>query len=346
MKSILLFLIILFTACSYKHTPMIEVKEKYALVIGNSRYQEGRLENSLKDAIAIKKFLEKKGFKVTFVKNGTTKEMRRKINLFIHKLSSKSVAFVYYSGHGTQEKYKGETKNYLIPINNRRIKTLKNLDKWAISLDEILDPMLNKNQGLNIVLLDSCRTSMVRSFSRSRKKGFAPTRANGVFIAYATESGETASDSGFFRKSFIKYAKQNLEIKKIFKYVKKETQEATGQTPFVYDDKNGDFKFGEDIPSQIRTGIQIHKPNYTNKYAFYGTLPPTGGQWKSRFFKILNRSFYQIPKVGDRLKARGNVNIRSRNTTRSLHLGTIYKGSQLTVKEVIITNRKFYWIRF
>jgi hypothetical protein len=350
---LLILTFLIFTACSFNPSPIIDIKDKYALVIGNSRYQEGRLANALKDAIAMKKFLIKKGFEVTFVPNGTSRKMRNKINLFINKLSSKSIAFVYYSGHGTQEKYKNNIKNYLIPINNKRIRTLKQLDKYAISLDEILNPMLNKNQGLNIVLLDSCRTSMYRSFSRSNKRGFAPTRANGIFLAYATESGQTASDSGRFRKSFIKYANQDLELEEIFEYVTDDIKNSIGQTPFVYNDKNGDFKFTNNLQSSKDTGSsEVYQDG--SKYTFYGRFSSHNNRWRTRYFNIINRNSYkQKPKIGDTLKAIGGVNIRSgtkyyngRKWVNLPIIGGIYKGDKIIVKEVIKVAKDFFWIKF
>ena len=355
---LIILLTLSFSACTLTPSVTEKIKDKHALVIGNSRYQEGKLANALSDAIAMKNFLKRKGFEVTFVPNGTTNTMRNKINLFINKLSSKSVAFVYYSGHGTQEKYKRDTKNYLIPINNKRIRTLKQLDRYAISLDEILDPMQNKNQGLNIVLLDACRTSMYRSFSRSNKRGFAPTRANGVFLAYATESGKTASDNGVFRKSFIKYANQNLELGDILDHVKKDVQNSIDdQTPFVYDDKNGDFKFDDSSQSPKDTGtptIYKQSNNSANKYAFYGRFSPNRNSWKTRYFNIMNRNAYQQkPQIGDTLKATGGVNIRSGakyyNGGKWINLpiiGGVHKGNTIIVKEVKEVAPGFYWIGF
>ena len=345
---------LMFTACSFKSSPMIETKNKYALVIGNNSYQETPLRNALTDAIEMKKLLRSKGFNVTFLPNGTTYKMRQKIKLFINKLSSKSVALVYYSGHATQEEIrKRKVKNYLIPINNKRIQDLDDLEKYAISfLDEIVDPMRNRNQGLNIVMLDACRSSMLRSVSRSLRKGLAPTKANGVFIAYATESGETASDNGEFRKSFIKYAKQDLEIVDIFENLKKDIQEKNGQTPFVDNNKNGNFKFSDTpkITKDTRTP-QIY--NSSNKYTFYGRYHPNKNRWK-RYFNITNRKEYKKrPKVGDRLKATGSVNIRSGvayynqgNWFNSPRIGGIYKGNIVIVKEVKENPPNFFWIGF
>ena len=354
-KIFFIILTLFFTACSFKSTVLIKTKEKYALVIGNNRYQETPLRNARIDAIKMRNFLRKKGFHVTFLQNGTTNQMRRKINSFINRLPSKSVALVYYSGHGTQEKVRRrKVQNYLIPVNNRRIITLDDLEKYAISLDEILIPLTDKNQGLNIVILDACRSSILRAFSRSSIRGFAPTRANGVFIAYATESGKTASDDGLFRKTFIKYAKQNLELEEIFDHVKEEIEKRNGQTPFVYDDKNGNFKFTDSSPASIKdTGYYLDNKD-TDKYAFYGRFSYSQSRWISRYFNITNRNSYQQkPQVGDTLKALGEVNIRSgyifktRGNWKNLPIiGGIHRGDTIVIKEVKEVVAGFYWVRF
>ena len=358
MHKLLIFFIFsfFFTSCTGKE-PMINIKEKYALVIGNNKYQEGRLHNAYYDAIEMKKFLKKKGFDVTFLGNGTTRRMREKINTFINKLSSKSVAFVYYSGHGVQERNsQGKIKNYLIPINNRHIRTLKKLRRYAINLDEILDPLVSKNQGLNIVLLDACRdSSNLRSFSRSTRKGFAATRPNGVFIAYATEAGKTASDSGLFRKSFIKYANQDLELSEIFKKVKKDVESSIDQTPHVYDDRNGQFKFSNDTTAntKVYTGIRIYKrqDKFRKKYAYLGQFKSKQNRWISSNFSTLNTSFSQKNlQIGDILQASANTKIRSGNTggqMSKLHeIGILYTGHKIIVKEIIESSPSFFWIRF
>ena len=356
---LILLLTLSFSACTFKPPPMIHTKEKFALVIGNNNYQEIPLRNALTDAKQMRNFLKTKGFNVTFLPNGTTYTMRRSIKNFMNKLTATSVALVYYSGHATQEKIRRKAvKNYLIPTNNKHIRNLNDLDKYAISFkEEIVNPMRNKNQGLNIIILDACRTSMLRSLSKSMRRGLAPTRANGVFIAYATESGETASDNGLFRKSFIKYAKQNLEIADILEHVKKDVQENNNQTPFVYNDKNGDFKFDDSSQSPKDTGTPtIYKPsnNTASKYTFYGHFSSKKNRWRTRYYNIINRKSYQNkPRVGDTLQATGGVNIRSGSAYylkgRWIHppvIGGVHKGNTIIVKEVKEVAPGFYWIGF
>ena len=218
-------------------------QKKVALVMGNDEYQTSPLSNAVDDAVAMKRFLENHGFEVIFLENGTTAQMRDKIASFSDSITSDSISLVYYSGHGTQEKSRVHgVRNYLIPVDDARIKRVTDLDEFAISLDYILNPLVEKNNGLNIVMLDACRTSM-RAFSKSRSGGLSPSQAQGVYIAYATASNTTARDDSLFRKSFIKHASRPLKLIDIFEEVKMDVYDKTGQNPFTSNGKRGAFYF-------------------------------------------------------------------------------------------------------
>jgi len=221
--------------------------ERIALVIGNNDYQEFKLSNAVDDSRAMKAFLESKNFKVIYAENADERVMRIKQDEFFSSLSQKSIAFIYYSGHGIQEKsqkYNGETTNYLIPIDNRKLKSVTDLDYNAISLNKMLTLLDERNHGLNMVVIDSCRSGFGRSFSRSASSTLANISAKGVFIAYATSSGTTASDNGRFRKSFIQHASQPLKLNDIFENVKLDLNDMS-QRPSIHDDTVGTFYFTE-----------------------------------------------------------------------------------------------------
>jgi hypothetical protein len=197
--------------------------QRLALVIGNNDYQEFKLSNAVEDARAMKAFLESKKFKVIYAENADIKTMKAKRDEFIYGLQNKSIAFVYYSGHGIQGKsYKsGEVTNFLLATDNANLGTLYRLEEQSLSLNQMLLELNEKNHGSNIVLIDSCRSSYERTFSRS---GGYNTLSNisgkGTYLVYSTSSGATASDNGQFRKSFIKYANQPLSLNDVFENVK------------------------------------------------------------------------------------------------------------------------------
>ncbi|RKZ89364.1 MAG: hypothetical protein DRR19_11590 [Candidatus Parabeggiatoa sp. nov. 1] len=92
------------------------VKERVALVIGNSNYQVDPLSNPVNDARDMEKVLGELGFDVTLKVNADQMTMESAIDAFGDKLrkSAKAVGLFYYSGHGAQDR----GTNYLIPINS------------------------------------------------------------------------------------------------------------------------------------------------------------------------------------------------------------------------------------
>ena len=103
--------------------------------------------------------------------------------------------------------------------------------------------MSNKQNNLNIVLLDACRTPF-KSFSKSTYNGLAPSLApKGVYIAYATADGEKALDNGLFRRSFIKHASKHIKLIDVFEKVKSDVYSQTKQFPYISNKKVGTFYF-------------------------------------------------------------------------------------------------------
>jgi len=224
--------------------------KRVALVIGNDSYEVAPLSNAVNDAYAMKTFLEGEGFKVIYANNANEQTMKLKVAEFLDLLNAKSIGFLYYSGHGIQEYSQKErrTVNYLIPTNNAQFRSLTDLDYHALSLNYVLDSLSEKKNGLNIVLLDACRTPF-KSFSKSPQVGLAPSNAQGVYIAYATASGDKALDNSLFRKSFIKYAKKSLRLVDIFEQVKMDVYGQTHQIPFTSNGKIGSFYFRKVEPT-------------------------------------------------------------------------------------------------
>jgi hypothetical protein len=86
-------------------------------------------------------------------------------------------------------------------------------------------------------------------------------------------------------------------------------------------------------------------------YAFYGIR--SGSSWESRYFKVLGDAPAEPPKVGDKLQALSNVNIREdyisfgiTGWSNALTLGVIVPKDKLEVIEVKQVVLGYYWIRF
>ena len=220
---------------------------RVALIMGNNNYQRNKvLVNAVADARAVKNFFANKGFKIIYAENADYNTMRAKINEFTSSLSRKSVAVIYYSGHATQDRSKrtGEITNYLLPINDKSLEDIVDYDNDAISMNYILNKADNKNHGLNIAMLDACRTPIGRGGGSIQN-----ISAEGIYLVYSTASGTTASDSGAFRRSFLQYANSNMKFNDIFLAVKRDLIK-TGQKPIINDETNGEpFYFNAPAPT-------------------------------------------------------------------------------------------------
>ncbi len=244
--------------------------KRFALVIGNKDYEYRPLTNPVNDARAMKIFLASRNFeKIVYAEDANLETMEAKIKTFIAllKQEKKSVAFVYYSGHGTQEVSRRwrheELTNYLIPIDNAKLKTITKLDKYSISLNELLSELDEVNHGLNIVLMDACRDGLP-AFTKCPSLASLP--AKGVYIAYATASGNTTPDDSHFRKSFIENASQPQKLTDIFSHVKKSLYN-TSQFPTIQNRVMGDYFYftgsADDDPKALKANLYLAK-SYEN----------------------------------------------------------------------------------
>jgi len=255
---------------SYSATRAVEVVEgetqtypRIALIIGNNNYQKNRkLTNAVPDARAMRDFFTHKGFRVVYAENADKNTMKSKINEFMSGLDKKSVSVIYYSGHATQDRSKetGRITNYILPINDTTLDTVTDYDRDAISMNYILSKADDINHGLNIAMLDACRTPIGRGGGSIQN-----ISAEGVYLVYSTASGTTASDSGQFRKSFLKYAQSSMKLNDIFLGVKRDLIK-TGQKPIINDETNGEvFYFSKPQPKPIEKPRVVERIVYRDR---------------------------------------------------------------------------------
>ena len=222
-------------------------RQRTALVIGNSTYKAGALDNPVNDANDMAVRLKKLGFEVILKLNVNKREMKDAVRLFDTKLrDKKGVGLFYYAGHGMQ--IKGE--NYLIPI-NATIKTSYDAVDESLNAGYVLDAMEASGNELSIIILDACRDNPFAQSLRSSKRGLAKMNAaTGSIIAYATAPGNTAADgigrNGLYTKHLlININKPNLSIEEVFKNVRigvtKESNKL--QTPWEESSLMGNFQF-------------------------------------------------------------------------------------------------------
>src|SRR5262252_4602155 len=170
--------------------------KRIALVIGNKDYKAavGPLANPLNDIRLVGDALKSVGFEVLKpVENATRNDMLSAIYGFAAALKAAgpdAVGFLYYSGHGLAS----EGENYLVPIDVTEPSTLQ-LSIQGVKQSEVLAILRRQApNAAHYLVLDACRNNLQGARGG---KGFTPVgQQSGVLVAFSTEPGRTASDTG------------------------------------------------------------------------------------------------------------------------------------------------------
>src|SRR5262245_40759509 len=172
---------------------------KIALLIGNQAYDAsvGILKNSHNDIAMVAEALRAQNFEVLPpIKDarrsamlGGVRELVRRLNM----AGAGSVGFSYYSGHGAAEK--DTNINYLIPVDAKEPGTTAFWDE-SLKLDDVLRLLEGARSAAKFVVFDACRSELQLP-TKDTNKGLVPVaEQQGIFIAYASSPGRTASDRG------------------------------------------------------------------------------------------------------------------------------------------------------
>ena len=169
---------------------------RVALIIGNSNYAQGSLENPINDANAVAKALREMGFEVELLVDQKRDSMRASIQNFGAKLAAKKQPSVFYfAGHALQL----EWRNYLLPT-DIAIRKPEDVATQAVDLNDLLQQLskaaVANGGSSNIVILDACRDN---PFGKNANAGKGLTQIDapaGTLLAYATAPGNVAQDAG------------------------------------------------------------------------------------------------------------------------------------------------------
>ncbi|OQY44803.1 MAG: hypothetical protein B6242_11855 [Anaerolineaceae bacterium 4572_78] len=225
-----------------------------ALIIGNSRYENGTLKHPVNDATEMAKVLREIGFKVISPKFNLNYQQ---INFFTLKFAEclkslkNSVGLFYFSGHGTQITEGRKKKNYLLPIDNANILDSRNVKQKAFPVQVLLDRLENAGNDVNIIILDTSRDNPYPGSSG----GLAKIQSSRSFIAYPTAENETVVDYGNTNNSlYVKHlsnelriaAQQKTQIEQTFRQVRKAIKQESNrqQQPYFNSSLRVNYCFG------------------------------------------------------------------------------------------------------
>ena len=216
---------------------------RVALVIGNSAYRQvSQLTNPVSDANDVGDSLERLGFSVRRVTDGSYDDIRRALLDFNRVARNVEMAVIYFAGHGIE--IGGE--NWLIPV-DAELKSDTDVGHEAVGLKVLMFSVASASQ-LGLVILDDCRNNpfaanMMRTIrTRSISRGLAGVEPTGnVLVAFAAKEGTTAADgtgrNSPFTGSLLKHLETpGLEVNFLFRNVRDDVIRVTNheQQPFVY----------------------------------------------------------------------------------------------------------------
>jgi formylglycine-generating enzyme required for sulfatase activity/uncharacterized caspase-like protein len=213
-----------------------QAEKRIALLIGNRAYDAsvGVLKNPHNDVAVVGEALTKQGFEVlppirdarrsTIL--GSVRELVRKLNT----AGAGAIGFLYYSGHGAAEK--DTNINYLIPVDAKEPGTTAFWDE-SLKLDDILKLLDGARSAAKFIVFDACRNELQLP-TKDTTKGLVPVaEQQGMFIAYASAPGRTASDRGdksgpYAEALAIELGKPGVDHLSLFQNVKEAVYAGSG----------------------------------------------------------------------------------------------------------------------
>lgn len=139
----------------------VSTRRKLALLIANGNYYrpENRLTETFTTVMELHDALRTMGFNVTMALNGTKEEMIIKVNELTKKIVDGDLIFMYFSGHG----YAVHGKNYLIPIDDERIESLRDVEDFSFDIEPAISRVAKRNPSYaSIFVLDCCRSYVLK----------------------------------------------------------------------------------------------------------------------------------------------------------------------------------------
>ncbi|MEI6806961.1 MAG: caspase family protein [Myxococcaceae bacterium] len=245
----------------------ISTEPRVALLIDNATFfQSQKLKPPFDDALAIKKALEKLGFKIIYRTNANKAAMEKALREFRDHLQPGGVGLFYYSGLGAN----ANGHNFLVPIG---VDYSKEIDLQNITVDVglVLEAMKQVDRLVKIVIVDALHSSPFKDF-RSVSVGFTNMEVpEDSLIAYAASN--IAYDVNFegyslFTTLLLDYLpKPGLTLEALFRQIQQMLSWQTGDKQIqmqVYSSFKTDFCFVGECDKEFES--------YHNRGFFFGRI--------------------------------------------------------------------------
>lgn len=209
-------------------------EKRLGLVIGNSDYSVGRLDNPVNDAVLMAKTLDSLHFDVILDTNlATRRDFIESIKKFGMRIPEYDVAFIYYAGHGIQL----NNENYMLPT-KETFEFEFDVEEYGVKVQSILRFLNSDKSKISVFVLDACRNNPFESsWSKTRSldngSGLAGIEApSGSLIAFSTAPGSTAPDGTGNNSLYCSILSKQLlvpesSIEQVFRNVRSEIYSLT-----------------------------------------------------------------------------------------------------------------------
>jgi len=180
-----------------------------ALLIGNSKYSIGPLDNPANDANDLARTLKDIGFETIVRLDADAEQMKAAIRDFSNKIKNNDgIGLFFFAGHGVQ--VNGE--NYLLPV-GYPFRSEADVEKAAVPANMVLRYMEDAANRVNIVVLDACRNNPFIKTRSLKSRGLAPMDApSGSLVAFSTAPGTEASDGSGRNGLYTKHLMANIKV--------------------------------------------------------------------------------------------------------------------------------------
>jgi hypothetical protein len=241
---------------------------RLALLIGNRDYPDGEdlppIHKNVRDLRAV---LQLRGFSVTDGLDLSPQESRATVQRFaatLRQTPPESTVFFYFSGHGAQV----DAENLLIGAGVHPKARPDRLVQGSMQLtDDVVGTLPIRPQGLTIVVVDACRTSLKSAVEDPG--GLNQVEApRGCLIAFATGAGRPAiapaddTRNTFYTGSLVKLlqeASDEITFSDLFRLVKYDVQNVMLNHPLALLRQFAQFPFIAEN-TQVRRRLAPQQP--------------------------------------------------------------------------------------
>lgn len=214
---------------------------RFALLIGNRVYPAPfDLPPVHKNIRDMKEVLEKRGFDVTVVVDKDETVLKQAMQAFVRRVQAApadSTVLFYFTGHGAQV----DAENLLLSAGTNPAGKEDILVGSSLMLKrDLVDALPHRSQGLNMVVIDACRTSLKAALQEG---GLNQVEAPlGCLIAFATAAGKPAiapaveTLNTFYTASLVKFLQTSADevtFSDMFRLVKLDVQQTMQNHPIA-----------------------------------------------------------------------------------------------------------------